>query len=180
MGLKFWGKKKEGKAEEVKNSDVYADRIAEIKRKWQEPDKVDVDVSDLEGKESENIETETQEISTPETQTKEEKRIEEKVAKKTKGNVQAAERKLYKLRIIYNKNGCIGAGHCVLSDIDNFKLDKEFKADLIDGKEEGPVKGVFYKEIETYEPHMIINAAKTCTPQVIGVIDLETGKRIAP
>ena len=190
MGLRFWGKKKEDKVETPEQKDAYADKIAEIKRKWQESGKgeeIDVNVSELEGEETEQDkekgkvegETEIQEIPGPE-KTEEEKRVEEKVAKKTNDGVQVKERKLYKLRIVYNKNGCVGAGHCVLSDIDNFKLDKDFKADLIGGKEQEPVKGVYYKEIETYEPHQIINAARTCTPQVIGVIDLETGKRIAP
>jgi len=90
-------------------------------------------------------------------------------------------KKVFKLRIVYNKKGCAASGHCVLSDPFNFRLDDEFRAILIDGKEqEGPVKGIFIKEIETDEPHLVINAAKTCTPKVIGVIDMDTGKRIAP
>ena len=89
-------------------------------------------------------------------------------------------RKKYRLRIIYNKNGCTASGHCVLSDPYNFKLDEEFKADLIEGTPHATAKGTWVKEIETEEPHLIINAAKTCTPRVIAVIDLETGQRIAP
>ncbi len=90
-------------------------------------------------------------------------------------------KKKFRLRIVYNKKGCAASGHCVLSDPFNFRLDDEFRAILIDGKEqEGPVKGIFIKEIETDEPHLVINAAKTCTPKVIGVIDMDTGKRIAP
>ena len=90
-------------------------------------------------------------------------------------------KKTFKLKIIYNKNKCIGAGHCVLSDPYNWKLDEEFKADLVESKElDGPNKGVFVKTFETSDPHQIINAAKTCTPKVIAVIDTETGKRIAP
>ena len=88
------------------------------------------------------------------------------------------ERKVHKLRIIYNKNGCLASGHCVLSDPYNWFLDKDFKADLVGGKE--TQKGVFIKEIETTEPHLVINASKTCTPKVIAIIDVETGKRIAP
>lgn len=92
-----------------------------------------------------------------------------------------AARKTFKLRIIYNKKGCLSSGHCLLSDPYDFKLDDEFKAILVDSREgEGVQKGVFFKDIETTEPHLIMNAAKTCTPKVIAVIDLETGKRIAP
>lgn len=91
------------------------------------------------------------------------------------------EKKKTRLKIVYNKKGCIASGHCVLSDPYDFKLDDEFKAILVGGKEqEGPVKGIFIKEIETEEPHLVLNAANTCTPKVIAVIDMDTGKRIAP
>ena len=90
------------------------------------------------------------------------------------------ERKIHKLRIIYNKKGCLASGHCVLSDPFNFILDGEFRADIIDGKPMANMQDVFFKDIETDSPHLPINAAKTCTPKVIAIIDLETGKRIAP
>ena len=90
-------------------------------------------------------------------------------------------RKVFKLRIIYNKKGCVASGHCILSDPYNFELDEEFKAILKDGKPlTGVQQGVFVKEIETDSPHLVLNAAKTCTPRVIAIIDMETGKRIAP
>ena len=57
-------------------------------------------------------------------------------------------------------------------------LDDEFKAILVEGKEIQP--GVFEKVVETDSPHLLLNASKTCTPRVIAVIDVETGKRIAP
>ncbi len=88
------------------------------------------------------------------------------------------ERKVMKLKIIYNRNACIGSSHCILSDPFNFALDNDFKAILIDGKEIVP--GIFEKIIETDSPHLVINAAKTCTPKVIAIIDTETNKRIAP
>lgn len=92
-----------------------------------------------------------------------------------------AANKVFRLRIVYNKKGCTSSGHCILSDPYDFTLDEEFKADLTDAREgEGVLKGVFFKDIETTEPHLIMNAAKTCTPRVIAVIDLDTGQRIAP
>jgi len=89
-------------------------------------------------------------------------------------------RKVFKLKIVYNKKGCIASGHCALSDPYNFLLDEEFKGVLKDGKTLANIQGTFVKEIETDSPHLILNAAKTCTPKVIAVIDMETGKRIAP
>jgi len=91
------------------------------------------------------------------------------------------EKKVFRLRIVYNKKGCTAAGHCALSDPYDFTIDEDFTANLIGGREQaGSVKGIFFKDIETAEPHLAINAAKTCTPRVIAVIDLDTGKRIAP
>lgn len=90
------------------------------------------------------------------------------------------ERKIFKLRIIYNKKGCVSSGHCVLSDPFNFELDNEFRAVLKNGKLMPGMDDVWFADIETDSPHLPINAAKTCTPRVIGIIDLETGKRIAP
>ena len=83
-----------------------------------------------------------------------------------------------KIRIVYNRKGCIASGHCILSDPFNFVLDDEFKSILVDGKPMGdPKLDIWYKDIETNEPHMPFNAMATCTPKVIAVIDLETGKR---
>ena len=90
------------------------------------------------------------------------------------------ETKKRKLRIVYNRKGCIGASHCILSDPYNFDLDDEMKAVLKGGEELPNAPGTFVKIVETEDPQMVINAAKTCTPRVISVIDLETGKRIAP
>lgn len=89
-------------------------------------------------------------------------------------------RKKFKLRVVYNRNGCIGSSHCLLSDPYDFDLDEEVKAILKDGQEMPGAKGVFVKVIETDSPHLVLNAAKTCTPKVISIIDMETGKRIAP
>lgn len=91
------------------------------------------------------------------------------------------QKKTFNLKVVYNRNGCLGSGHCALSDNRDFKIEEDFKATLIDGKEmEGPIKGLYFKTFSTEEPHLIINAAKTCTPKVIAVIDMDTGKRIAP
>ncbi len=91
-----------------------------------------------------------------------------------------AKKKLFKLRIVYNKKGCTKSGHCALSDIYDFELDQDFKGVLKEGKETAPGSDIWTKDVDTTEPHLAINAAKTCTPRVIAIIDRETGKRIAP
>ena len=90
-----------------------------------------------------------------------------------------AKKKVFKLRIVYNKKGCTKSGHCALSDIYDFELDQDFKGVLKEGKETAPGSDIWTKEVDTTEPHLAINAAKTCTPRVIAIIDRETGKRIA-
>ncbi len=86
-----------------------------------------------------------------------------------------------KLRIVYNRVGCIASGHCALSDPQDFGLDDEFKAILKYGKKlpSAPTVELFEKVIETNQPHLALNAARTCTPKVIAVFDVETGKRLA-
>ena len=87
--------------------------------------------------------------------------------------------KTVKLRIIYNKKGCVGSGHCALSDPYNFTLDEEFHGVLKEGKPMGGLNsGVFVTETETDSPHLVINAAHTCTPRVIAVFERveENGK----
>ncbi len=87
--------------------------------------------------------------------------------------------KAVKLRIVYNKKGCIGSGHCALSDPYHFALDEEFHADLKGSRPMGGLNnGVFVRETETDSPHLVINAAHTCTPRVIAVFQQvqENGK----
>ncbi|MBI4361657.1 MAG: hypothetical protein HY558_00625 [Euryarchaeota archaeon] len=75
-----------------------------------------------------------------------------------------------KIRIVYNAKGCIGSGHCVLSDPYDFTLDENFHAVMKEGREMGGLNGgVWVKECETEETHLAINAARTCTPRVITV-----------
>ena len=38
--------------------------------------------------------------------------------------------KVWKLRIVYNRKGCIGSAHCILSDVYDFELDEEMRAVL--------------------------------------------------
>ena len=89
-------------------------------------------------------------------------------------------KKIFKLKVIYNQKGCVSSGHCALSDPYDFSLDQDDKGVLKDGKELPGQKGIFVKEIQTDSPHLILNASKTCTPRVIAVIDMDSGKRIAP
>ena len=50
-----------------------------------------------------------------------------------------------KLKIIYNRKNCIGAGACAAMDPDHFEMADDGKADLKGGKE---VDGKFELEVE--------------------------------
>ena len=91
--------------------------------------------------------------------------------------VAAGGRKMFKLKIAYNKKRCIGAGQCVLADPYDFGLDEKGIADL---KEAGEQGGLFVKELDTESPHLALNAAKACPAMVISIFDRETGKKVAP
>ena len=86
--------------------------------------------------------------------------------------------KKFRLKIIYNRGGCIGSGHCALADPYDFQIGEDFKAVMKEGQLVPGTKDTYFKIIETTEPHLSVNAAKTCTPRVIAVIDMDTGKRI--
>ncbi len=69
-------------------------------------------------------------------------------------------------RIIYEREGCIGAASCVAACSGNWVLAKDGKAD-------------FKKEIiEEHELQANKDAAESCPVMVIHIEEVETGKRI--
>ncbi len=84
---------------------------------------------------------------------------------------------MVKLRIEYDKNGCIGAASCVSADPLRYKLDETGKADLLGSKQEGDLQVL---EVDTDQPDIFINAAKACPVLIIKVINKDTGQVLAP
>lgn len=82
-----------------------------------------------------------------------------------------------KYKIIYDRNGCIGAATCVIAS-KFFKMNEEDgRADLIEGKKTDQHE-VFELEIDEEFLKMALDGAGVCPVNVIHVIDLETGEQI--
>ncbi|MAF34244.1 ferredoxin [Candidatus Woesearchaeota archaeon] len=79
-----------------------------------------------------------------------------------------------KYKVVFDKEGCIGAAACVAADPENWKLQDDGKSSLKKGKE---VKGQFEREITEEELQAFKDAAENCPVNVIHIFD-EDGKRI--
>lgn len=82
---------------------------------------------------------------------------------------------MVKLRIEYDKAGCIGAAVCVNQDPARFVLDADGKADIIGHRMEGAHQVL---EVDVADADPIVNAAKGCPVLIIKV--LSEGKQLAP
>ena len=81
---------------------------------------------------------------------------------------------MVRIKIIYDRVACIGAGACAAMDPTHFKITSDGKADLIDGKDIG--NGKF--ELECESSQSAIEGAKACPVEVIKIKNLETGENI--
>ena len=84
-----------------------------------------------------------------------------------------------KLRIEFDRNKCIGAGQCRLSDPINFTFDTDDFHSIVTETEKNE-NNIYIKELETETPHMPTNAGIHCPVRAIKVTDMETGEIKAP
>lgn len=85
-----------------------------------------------------------------------------------------------KLKIIYERKGCIGAAACAAIDPENFVMNDDGKADLTNAKQRPDGKWEKIVEVATEEDkERIINGAKGCPVEVIEVFD-EEDEKLAP
>ena len=84
-----------------------------------------------------------------------------------------------KYKILYEKTKCIGIGTCVTSAPDMWVLESNGIATM---KKTGAKKSPTFEEviIDESELSQNVEAAKGCPVGIIKIIDLETGKQIAP
>ena len=81
-----------------------------------------------------------------------------------------------KYKIIYDRNGCIGALTCLIASKFFKENIEDGKADLLNGKE---IKHeIFELEIDEEFLKMALDGAGVCPVNVIHVIDLETGEQL--
>ena len=83
--------------------------------------------------------------------------------------------KVYKIE--YDRNNCIGAGICAALSPENFKINDDTKADLLQAKFNEKT-GMWELEITDKELDKVMAAASGCPVLVIHVIDKETGEKL--
>ena len=86
-----------------------------------------------------------------------------------------------KFKIIYDKNGCIGAGPCFLAAPDFWHLEEDLgvgsKA-VLHGSKINKKDDVFEKEIDENDLEKNLKAARECPAKCIRVIDVKTRKEL--
>lgn len=81
-----------------------------------------------------------------------------------------------KYKIILDRANCIGAGSCVITYSERWKMnDEDNKVDLVGGTQEGKD---WVLECTEEELEKFLESAQVCPVNVIQIIDLETGKKI--
>ncbi len=90
-------------------------------------------------------------------------------------NHKNGEKKRYK--IVYDREGCIGAAACVAAYPERWSLADDGKADVKDGthNDDNTEQVLEFTEEEFQK---MMDAAQACPVTVIHIIDLETGQRI--
>jgi len=87
-----------------------------------------------------------------------------------------------KIKIVYDRESCIGAAACVIVDSDLWRIEEDNKANLLGGKynEETKKWEIFIdrKDLDEEKLEKIKEAAEVCPVDVIEVYD-EKGERIA-
>ena len=81
-----------------------------------------------------------------------------------------------KFIIEYDRKGCIGAGVCAAVDPKHWVMNKDGKADLINGKEVS--EGKWELEIDESELETAKMAAEGCPAVVIHIKNKDTGEQI--
>jgi ferredoxin len=82
-----------------------------------------------------------------------------------------------KYKIVYEREGCIGAAACVAAYPDRWSLADDGKADLKDAtKNDDNTEQTL--EFTEEEFQKMMDSAQSCPVNVIHIIDLETGDRL--
>ena len=86
-----------------------------------------------------------------------------------------------KLKVVYDRNGCIGAAACASIDPINFVMNAgDGKADLTGSEKEGIYSVKIVSVSNEQELTRVVESAKACPVNIIEVRDLETGEKLAP
>jgi ferredoxin len=80
-----------------------------------------------------------------------------------------------KYKIVYDREGCIGAGVCAALAEKEWVMADDGKADLTEAQKEGEMD---IKEIDEEDLEANKQAAEGCPANVIHIINKETGEKI--
>ncbi len=80
--------------------------------------------------------------------------------------------------IQYERKSCIGAGVCAAVNPDNFVMNKDGKADLMNSTLKDSETMVFEKEMDEGQLANAKMAAEGCPVNVIHIINKDTGEKI--
>ena len=84
------------------------------------------------------------------------------------------------IKMVYDRDGCIGAAACAAINPEDFVMNDDGKADLVQAKKEG---NRFIKVLSVPNQDLldkIIDSAKGCPVDVIEVWDIKEHKKLAP
>lgn len=82
-------------------------------------------------------------------------------------------------KIVYDREGCIGAAACVAAYPERWSLVDDGKADIIgDGATKNDDNTQQELEFSEEEFQKMMDAAQSCPVNVIHVVDLESGERL--
>lgn len=85
-----------------------------------------------------------------------------------------------KIKIIYDREGCIGAGVCAAIADKVWVMVDDGKADLIGGKQNSDGKWELELDVDENDLELNKQAAEGCPALVIHLINKETGEKIFP
>ncbi len=88
-----------------------------------------------------------------------------------------------KLKISVDPNLCYGAASCITVSPDNFRLNEQNKAEVVEADTELVAGNPIYERIieaDEAKKEEIILAAQSCPVSAISVWDAETGERLYP
>ena len=84
------------------------------------------------------------------------------------------------IKVVYDRNGCIGAQACVAINPIDWVMNQDGKADLTEGKKEGDrfVKVIQVDDQQTL--NRLVESANVCPVNIIEVWDIAEYKKLAP
>ncbi len=82
-----------------------------------------------------------------------------------------------KYMVQYERDGCIGAGSCIAASSDDWSMNDDGKADLLNGQQEEQT-GFWVREIDESQLEALKASAQSCPVNIIHIVEKDTGKKV--